>query len=287
MSNLESKVLNKKEGYISLWRSITKWQWYTEVNTCKLFIHLLIRANRTRTEWRGIVVERGSLITSRQHLAVETGLSEQSVRTALNNLKKTHEITSKSTSRYSIITLKNYDFYQEPNQQRHSEITSNQPATNQPLTTDNNKINKINEINNNIISSSCNNEEKTTSTASDISDLNINRINDLKNFYGEYSNVHLDSRQMDSLKALILNDSILEELINELSENIEQGKENLYSEKTPAMHYIRLKKYWNYRKNKPVVTENNYSNGRKSARQRVVDYLINTGQMTEDGEFIE
>ena len=42
-----------------------------------------------------------------------TGLSVQNVRTSLNKLKSTHEITSKTTNKYTYITINNFNDYQE------------------------------------------------------------------------------------------------------------------------------------------------------------------------------
>ena len=59
--------------------------------------------------------------------------------------------TSKSTSKYSYITVCNYNDYQyngdEGNQQTNHEATSKQPANNQQVTTDNNVNNILNDSN--------------------------------------------------------------------------------------------------------------------------------------------
>lgn len=233
-----------KKGYVKFWRSFIDWEWFTEVNTCHLFQYCILRANRSDTEWRGIKIKKGSFITSRAHLATATGLTERQVRTALKNLKLTNEIDIQTTSQNSIITVNNYNLYQDNDQQNNQVTTNERPSSDQAATTDNNNKNNKN-INN--TTTTYNNENLKNS---DISDLDVNRIKDLDNYYGEYKNVHLTSKQLDALKALIMNDKALNEIINNLSENIETGKEKLYDEKTPAMHYIRLKKYWQYLQNK-------------------------------------
>lgn len=76
-----------------------------------------------------MVLGRGELVTGRTSLSAQTGLSVQSIRTALERLKSTNEITIKSTSKYSIVTIVNYDTYQfndmEINQQVNQQITTN------------------------------------------------------------------------------------------------------------------------------------------------------------------
>ena len=99
-------------GYIKLYRQLTEWEWYKEPNTKAVFLHLLIMANHAPGRWQGIDIDRGQHLTSIKKLAEETGLSERNVRTALNHLKSTNEVTSKTTSRWTLITVENYEKYQ-------------------------------------------------------------------------------------------------------------------------------------------------------------------------------
>ena len=148
-------VMEDRQGWISLHRKITNWEWYTDSQVLHLFIHLLLKANHRDNNWQGITIKRGQLITGRKQLSAETGLSEQTVRTCLKKLEKSQNLTSKSTNRFSLITILNYDSYQsaqldyQPTDQptTNQQLTSNQPATNQPLTTNNN-VNKENNVNN-------------------------------------------------------------------------------------------------------------------------------------------
>lgn len=137
---------NLKKGYIKLHRSLIDWEWYDDINVCRLFIHFLLRANHADRAWRGQIVRRGSFITSREKLSAETNLTVQQIRTAIFKLKSTNEITSKTTNRNTTITINNYNFYQELT----NEITSNspepQPTDNQQITT-NNELNKLKNTN--------------------------------------------------------------------------------------------------------------------------------------------
>ncbi len=100
------------EGFIKLRRKVMEWEWYTEPNTMRLFIHLLLRVNFRDGRWQGRVVRAGQTITGRKRLSVETGMSEQNIRTALRNLQSTNEITVESTSQFSVITIVKYAEYQ-------------------------------------------------------------------------------------------------------------------------------------------------------------------------------
>lgn len=107
-------------------------------NMYHLFSHLILLANHEDKKWQGMTIKRGQLITGRKILSEETGISEQSIRTCIERLKSTSEITIKSTNKYSIITICNYEEYQpsnadvnqQINQQSNQQLTNNQPATN-------------------------------------------------------------------------------------------------------------------------------------------------------------
>ena len=241
---INEKEEKLKKGFVYFWRSFIDWEWFTEVNTCHLFQYCILRANHSDSEWRGIKIKKGSFITSLDSLSVSTGLTVRQVRTALKNLKISNEIEVKPTSRYSIITVKNYNIYQTYDKQNDKQTTNERQTNDKQTTTDNNEL-----IMNNNELISCSNKQKNKI---DISDLNEERIKNLSNFYGEYKNVFLNQKNYDSLKAMTLNEKLLKELINNLSENIEQGKEKTFDETRPNMHFIRLKKYWQYKQNKSV-----------------------------------
>ena len=116
-----------KEGWISLYRKFLDWQWYDYPTVKIVFLHCLLSANHKPAKWRDLTIKRGQLITSYEKLAAHNGLSIQQVRTAIEKLQSTNEITYKSTSRYSIITIKNYNLYQDSNIQKTE--TNNKRAT--------------------------------------------------------------------------------------------------------------------------------------------------------------
>lgn len=121
------------EGWIKIHRKILTWEWYQSSDMVHLFLHLILSANRDDRLWQGIKVKRGQVVTGRCSLSRELGISEQKIRSCINRLKSTSEITSKSTNKYSIITICNYEDYQEnekisnqqPNQQHNQQSTTN------------------------------------------------------------------------------------------------------------------------------------------------------------------
>lgn len=100
------------EGWIKIHRKMIEWEWYNDINTKVVFLHLLLTANHKAQKWRGIVIERGQKLTSLSHLAKETKLSVKQVRVALNKLKTTSEVAIETTSKYTLITIEKYNDYQ-------------------------------------------------------------------------------------------------------------------------------------------------------------------------------
>jgi hypothetical protein len=100
-------------GWISLHRKLLDWEWYDDPNTMRLFIHCLLRANFESTKWRGHDIERGQFITSYAALSSELKLSPKQIRVALDKLKRTGEVASKSSSQHTVITVNNYLKYQD------------------------------------------------------------------------------------------------------------------------------------------------------------------------------
>lgn len=81
-----------------------------------MFLHCLLKANFKNTKWKGQTIKSGEFITSIASLSKETALSQRQTRTALFKLKSTNELTIKTTSRYSIITVNNWDKWQSKRQ---------------------------------------------------------------------------------------------------------------------------------------------------------------------------
>jgi hypothetical protein len=100
------------DGYIKLWSSFTKWDWYDDVNTARLFIHLLLKVVQKDTRYKGMEIPRGSYASSISRLAKATNLSDRNIRTALKHLEKTGEITITKSPHITLYTVNNYDKYQ-------------------------------------------------------------------------------------------------------------------------------------------------------------------------------
>lgn len=133
-------------GWIKLHRKLLDWEWYDDQNVFRLFIHCLLRANHKAKNWRGIAIESGEFITSYDRLSTETGLSVRNIRTSLNKLKTTGEVTSRSTSKYTVISITYWNDYQSSDKQTDKPETSDRQATDKRPTTNKNDKNDKNDI---------------------------------------------------------------------------------------------------------------------------------------------
>lgn len=130
-------------SYIKLDRKLVDWEWFDDAVMVKVWLYILLNVNYEDKKWHGQDVPKGSFITSREHMAKSLNISEQTLRTCLNKLKSTNEITIKSTNKFTQIYATKWDEFQccnnetnqQINQQTNQQLTSNQPATNQQLTT--------------------------------------------------------------------------------------------------------------------------------------------------------
>lgn len=198
--------------YVKLNRNILNWEWWSDIKTCRLFIYCLLKANWKDAKFRGTDVKRGSFVSSVAKMSCETQLSEREIRTALNHLKSTGEVTSKSTSRYTIFTVVNYDLYQESDKQTdRQETNKRQTKDKQETTIEERKNNK-------------NNKKESK---------------EKKNTHGEYMHVRLTDDEFEKLKADYGEADTLD-AVKLLDEYIEMKGYKANS------HYLALRK-WVYR----------------------------------------
>lgn len=130
-----------ERGYVKLWRKTLDCGLLQHPTAWQVFGYLLLQANSRprRRIIAGVMTEAlpGEVVTGRERLAEELGLSVQQIRTALNLLKKLGIVTIRSTNKYSVISLVNWDRYQQQEPAGQPTIPpAGQPAPNQHLTTE-------------------------------------------------------------------------------------------------------------------------------------------------------
>jgi len=124
-------------GYVKLWRRSLDHPLFKKPLTWHLWGYCLQKASHKDTDvflnGQTIHVKKGSFIFGRKKAAEETGLSERQIRTALQHLEKLQNLTIRTTNRFSIISIVNWDAYQarkHNNDQQNDQLpTSYRPAT--------------------------------------------------------------------------------------------------------------------------------------------------------------
>lgn len=121
--------------YIKLSRKILEWEWWGDINTCRLFIYCLLKANWKDGRFKGMVIPKGSFVSSIPKMSDETSLTIREIRTAISHLKSTGEVTCKSYAKYTVFTVKNYCEYQQSDLQNDSQATDKRHSNDMLTTT--------------------------------------------------------------------------------------------------------------------------------------------------------
>ena len=109
---------NKLNGFVKIHRQMVEWGWYDDPNTKALFLHLLLTATYKDAEYRGYKLKPGDAVVGFKSLSETLGMSVKQVRTAMEHLESTGEITRKATNKFSIVTIANWELYQLEDDER-------------------------------------------------------------------------------------------------------------------------------------------------------------------------
>ena len=110
---------------------MTEWEWYDDTNCVRVFLHLMLKANWNDSTYKGYDIPRGSIVTGRKALSEQLGLSEQTIRTTIKKLVNSQSINQQVTSKFSILSVCQYDTYNPEKNAANRKVTTDQPATNQ------------------------------------------------------------------------------------------------------------------------------------------------------------
>ncbi|HCU7903702.1 DNA replication protein DnaD [Staphylococcus aureus] len=182
-------------GWISIDRSIQNHWLFKEKRTFSKFeawIYLLMEANHSKAKVpignQIVTVERGQRLTSILTLSDLFNWSRFKVKTFLDLLESDGMLEVKTTSKYTLITIVNYDFYQSE-QGRNQHQNDIKPTSKQHQTNTNNNDNKDNNEKN------MNNEKKKV-TAFDF--FQDNGFGFITPYNLDDLNYYLDSFENDS-----------------------------------------------------------------------------------------
>jgi len=122
-------------GWILLHKKFLEWEWYDDHSACRLFIHLLLKANHKDNVWRGVLIKRGERATSLRNLAKETGLTLKQIRLSLDKLRGAQQTAQRTAHKgaqsFSIITICNYEEYQQVGAHSGAQRTAQRRAPNE------------------------------------------------------------------------------------------------------------------------------------------------------------
>lgn len=104
-------------------------------NTFSLFLYLLTNANIKPSYLHWHFIDKWDCVVGRKSTSKHLGMTEQQLRTSLEHLKSTNEITIKTTSQFSIITVCKWEEYQSTEKKQPTKQPTNQPTSNQQVTT--------------------------------------------------------------------------------------------------------------------------------------------------------
>jgi hypothetical protein len=126
-----------KTGYIKLYRSAIEKGWLTNPVLWTFWCYCMLKASHKRiTQFVGkqqITLQPGQFVFGRKKAAKELKRSEREIRTCCEVLKKLQNVTIKTTNKFSIITVVNWNTYQGFNdtndQQNDQQHANNMPQT--------------------------------------------------------------------------------------------------------------------------------------------------------------
>ena len=105
-----------KERWIKAYTSLIDWEFFFDPLILRTWIYLLMKANiKDMVLKDGVTVKRGQLVTSLSELSRDLRMSVKQMRRVLGALKTAGYVTSKWASKYSIITICEYNIYQSAN----------------------------------------------------------------------------------------------------------------------------------------------------------------------------
>lgn len=146
-----SEIMSK--GFMRVSRErMSEWRWLQNQTKFYVFFRLLLKANYKDMPFEKTTVKRGQLMFSYDKLAAELGVSLQTLRTTLKDLQNTNDINIQSTRQSSLLTICDYDSWQEEENQANTQSTYEQHTSNtQPtLSKEIKEINKEKEEDTNV-----------------------------------------------------------------------------------------------------------------------------------------
>jgi len=131
------------ENWIKLHSIAIERGWLKNQNLWTFWTYCLMKATRkphiAKVGFQEVPLEPGQFIFGTYQAREDTELTVQNIRTCIDKLKKSKNITVKTTNKYSVITIENWEFYQsgigQTNSQTNKPLTNQKQTSNKPVTT--------------------------------------------------------------------------------------------------------------------------------------------------------
>lgn len=111
-------------GYIKLLKNVASLGYKN--NDMRVYLHLLLSANYTDGEYKGIKLKAGQLVTSYQSIADKLKLTEKAVKVAVKHLVDSDKIKIKGLPpRFSVCTITDYKLQTDNNTYNYTKLYRN------------------------------------------------------------------------------------------------------------------------------------------------------------------
>lgn len=137
------------QGWISLHRKLLVSDIFQNEKLLKVFIYCVLKASHSEHPQKigrqTILLKPGQFIYGRKKAAMELSMNESTVRDYMDILKKDETITMKSTNKFSVVTIVNWEFYQDKEKETDNKSDSKKTPEGQQKDTNNNGNNDNND----------------------------------------------------------------------------------------------------------------------------------------------
>lgn len=197
---LDNPIICKDSDYVSVW------------------IYLLLSATHKEYdvtfEGKRITLRKGQLITGRKSIADKFKISESKVQRILKTFENEQQIEQQTNPRNRLITIVNWNIYQEVGQQNEQQVNNKRTTTEQQVNTNNNI--------NNVIMKQCN-KNKKEKKLTELDDLINNNFSneELKNTVYEFIKMRKAIKKPLTTRGLELMINKLYKLTTNIDEQIE------------------------------------------------------------------
>lgn len=136
------------EGWIRIHRKLIESTWFNKSEYVHLWLYLLLKANhKDREVFIGnekVLVKRGQVLTSRNKLSEVVHIQESKIYRILKCFENEQQIEQHKTKKYTVITILNYDTYQQNEQVNEQQMNNKRTTDEQSMNTNNNDNNDNN-----------------------------------------------------------------------------------------------------------------------------------------------